>query len=83
MLFASTLLQFGFWFDDGERWERPMVAPMDGIDRKGSEYLAAAFTRWMEDDPGGLAPAALATLAALLLGPPGVILVLVGLVKVE
>ncbi len=54
--FASTLQQFGFWEDDGQRYLRPLVARLGGRERKGSDYLWAAYFRWMEADPEGLTP---------------------------
>lgn len=54
--FASTLQQFGFWEDDGKRYLRPMVARLRGRDLKGSDYLWAAYRRWLEADPDGLTP---------------------------
>ncbi|NQV06516.1 hypothetical protein HQ535_08180 [bacterium] len=61
-LFASTLQQWGFWTVRSGRWDRPMIAPLGGVERKGSDYLSAAFTRWLHDEPGGLGPAAMAAL---------------------
>jgi sugar/nucleoside kinase (ribokinase family) len=56
--FASTLQQFGFWeaADDGG-YARPFVAPLGGRPRKGSDYLWAAYRRWLSDAPDGLTPA--------------------------
>jgi hypothetical protein len=54
--FASTLQQFGFWEDDGERYLRPLVARLGGRDLKGSDYLWAVYRRWLEADPEGLTP---------------------------
>ncbi|MBC7225228.1 MAG: hypothetical protein H5T59_13320, partial [Anaerolineae bacterium] len=54
--FASTLQQFGFWEHDGTRYVRPMIAPLGGRERKGSDYFWAAYRRWLEEDPEGLTP---------------------------
>jgi sugar/nucleoside kinase (ribokinase family) len=56
--FASTLQQFGFWEagDDGG-YARPFVATLGGRPRKGSDYLWAAYRRWLRDAPEGLTPA--------------------------
>jgi len=60
--FAATVQQFGFWDEQAGRYTAPMVAPLDGIERKGSDYLWAAYRRWMDDQPEGLTPAAQAAL---------------------
>ena len=52
--FAATLQQFGFWSLDEGRWGGPMVAPLGGRLLKGSDYLWAAYRRWMDHDPLGL-----------------------------
>ena len=41
-----------------------MVAPLGGRLLKGSDYLWAAYRRWMDDDPAGLSPAGQAALEA-------------------
>jgi len=56
--FAATLQQFGFWYEQAGRYRAPMVAGLGGIERKGSDYLWAAYRRWLEDQPEGLTPAA-------------------------
>jgi len=56
--FAATLQQFGFWTEAAGRYSAPMIATLDGRSLKGSDYLWAAYRRWMETDPAGLAPAA-------------------------
>lgn len=55
--FAATLQQFGFWTEAEGRYEAPMIATLGGLSLKGSDYLWAAYRRWMEADPAGLAPA--------------------------
>jgi ribokinase len=52
--FAATLQQFGFWYDDGDRYTAPVVARLDGWDRKGSDYLWAAYQRWARRDPDAM-----------------------------
>ncbi|MGQ9585113.1 MAG: carbohydrate kinase family protein [Anaerolineae bacterium] len=63
--FASTLQQFGFWHDDGRRYRGPMIAPINGQERKGSDYLWAAYRRWLDQSPRGLTPAGQAGLTTL------------------
>ncbi len=54
--FAATLQQFGFWTPAGDRYSQPYVAPFDGRRLKGSDYLWAAYRRWLNDDAAGLTP---------------------------
>lgn len=60
--FTATLQQFGFWSLAGERYGQPMIASLGGRRLKGSDYLWAAYLRWVEDDGRGLAPSAQASL---------------------
>ncbi|MGI9272628.1 MAG: carbohydrate kinase family protein [Woeseiaceae bacterium] len=60
--FATTLQQFGFWTARNDRYEQPMVATIDGEQRKGAFYLFRAYLRWLEHDPDRLAPAGQAAL---------------------
>ncbi len=62
--FASTLQQFGFWTADDRRYQRPLVATIDGEERKGAFYLFRGYLRWLEQQPDFLAPAAQAELTA-------------------
>ena len=62
--FAATLQQFGFWRLSEERYGGPMIARLGGRSLKGSDYLWAAYRRWMAADPAGLTPAAQAALDA-------------------
>lgn len=62
--FAATLQQFGFWGFDADRYGAPMLARLGGRLLKGSDYLWAAYRRWIEDEPDGLAAAAQARLQA-------------------
>jgi len=60
--FASTLQQYGFWTAADGRYERPLLARIDGAERKGAFYLFRAWLRWLRDDPQQLSPAAQAEL---------------------
>lgn len=53
---AATLQQFGFWYADDGRWAGSMIAPIDGTSRKGSDYLWAAYLRWVGSDPAAMSP---------------------------
>ena len=55
--FATTLQQFGFWSEKDGRYDRPMVAPLGGVELKGSSYLFTAFLRRLEKDQGFCSPA--------------------------
>ncbi len=61
--FVSTLQQFGFWTHAEGRYERPLVAYIDGEERKGAFYFFRAYCRWLNDDPERLSPAAQAKLS--------------------
>ncbi|MDH3273305.1 MAG: PfkB family carbohydrate kinase [Gammaproteobacteria bacterium] len=61
--FASTLQQFSFWSTNGGRYERPLVATVDGEERKGAFYLFRAYLRWLESSPEMLTPAGQAELS--------------------
>ncbi len=50
--FALTLQEFGFWDEHNGRYQRPMVAKIDGKTLKGSDFLLSAFFRVLESDPG-------------------------------
>ena len=58
--FFACAHQFGFWTLAGTRWDKPMIARLDGRDLKGSDFLWRACTRALQRDPGAFAPAALA-----------------------
>lgn len=60
--FATTLQQFGFWSEANGRYERPLIASVDGEERKGAFYLFRAWLRWLESDPYKLTPAGQAEL---------------------
>ena len=58
--FFACAHQFGFWTLAGDRWEAPMIAPLDGRALKGSDFLFRAATRAMQQNPQVFAPASLA-----------------------
>ena len=60
--FATALQQFGFWTATDSRYERPLIATVDGEERKGAFYLFRAWLRWLENDPHKLTPAGQAEL---------------------
>ncbi len=41
--FAATLQQFGFWNLRAERYHQPLLATLEGAERKGSDYLWRAY----------------------------------------
>ena len=53
---AATVQQCGFWFAEGGTYARPMIATIDGHERKGSDYLWAHYQRWQRDDPMCMTP---------------------------
>ena len=57
--FFACAHQFGFWTLAGDRWEKPMVARLDGRDLKGSDFLFRACTRAAQKNPLALRPASL------------------------
>ncbi len=54
--FAVTLQQFSFWTEKNGRYHEPLIAEIDGVRRKGSAYLYAAYTRLIDRDPGFFLP---------------------------
>ena len=58
--FFSCAHQFGFWTLAGTRWEKPMIARLDGRDLKGSDFLFRACTRAWQKDPRAFFPSSLA-----------------------
>ncbi|MCJ7726809.1 MAG: carbohydrate kinase family protein, partial [Acidimicrobiia bacterium] len=54
--FSATLQQFGFWSTSDGHYGRPTYATIDGTRHKGSDYLWAAYLRWMRTEPGALPP---------------------------
>lgn len=61
LFFFACAHQFGFWLLADDHWARPMVAPLDGRDLKGSDFLWRACTRALQTHPAAWAPATLAT----------------------
>ena len=61
--FFACAHQFGFWTLAGNRWDKPMIAKLDGRDLKGSDFLFRACTRACQRDPCAFAPAALAAMS--------------------
>lgn len=43
--FLNAAHQFGFWYMEDGRYTHPMIAPVDGVSRKGSDYLFYCFQR--------------------------------------
>ncbi len=52
---AATLQQYGFWYETDGSHAGPMIATIDGVARKGSDYLWAQYLR---ADPAFMRPAA-------------------------
>lgn len=61
--FASTLQQFSFWTTTNEKYDRPLIATLDGEERKGAFYFFRAYLRWLENEPEMLTPARQAKLS--------------------
>jgi sugar/nucleoside kinase (ribokinase family) len=53
---AATLQQWGFWYEHDGRWAGSMIAGIDGVERKGSDYLWAVFQRWAALEPEAMTP---------------------------
>jgi ribokinase len=54
-LWIATLHQYGFWSADArEGWTGPMLAPIEGTVRKGSDFIWAAFARAARTDSSAL-----------------------------
>jgi len=49
--FVSTLQQFSFWTTDNGRYHEPLIALIDGVELKGSDYLWQGYLRSLEGDP--------------------------------
>jgi sugar/nucleoside kinase (ribokinase family) len=54
--FVSTLQQFSFWTTDNGRYHQPLIASIDGVELKGSDYLWQGYLRSLEDDPEFFTP---------------------------
>ncbi len=59
---SATLQQFGFWAEADGRYDRPLLAPLEGAERKGSDYLWRAWLRPLRRDPAFYTPARQAAL---------------------
>ncbi len=66
--FAATLQQFGFWNVADGRYSKPFAAPIGDRRLKGSDFLWAAYRRWLDDDSQGLTPQGQSRLDATALG---------------
>ncbi|MBI4933042.1 MAG: carbohydrate kinase family protein [Actinobacteria bacterium] len=53
---AATLQQYGFWYEVDGHHGGPMIAPIEGVERKGSDYLWAQYLRWSHVDPAAMTP---------------------------
>ena len=58
--FFACAHQFGFWTLAGTRWDKPMVAKLDGRDLKGSDFLFRACTRAWQQNSHAFFPSTLA-----------------------
>jgi len=54
--FAATLQQFSFWSVRDNRYYRPLIARIGGVELKGSDYLWEAFRRRVEQDADFCSP---------------------------
>src|SRR5665811_2169742 len=61
ILTVGTLHQYGFWVDSDDGYGGPMWASIDGVRRKGSDFIWHAFTRAVMNDPSVVEPERLAT----------------------
>ncbi len=62
LFFFACAHQFGFWTLAGSRWDKPMIARLDGRDLKGSDFLWRACTRAAQQDPQVFSPSSLAAM---------------------
>lgn len=62
--FATALQQFGFWSAANGKYAQPLVAILDGEQRKGAFYLFRAYLRWLNETPELLTPAGQANLTS-------------------
>ena len=60
VLAVGTLHQYGFWKGTDRGYGGPMWATIDGVRRKGSDFIWHAFTKAAADDPNVLEPGRLA-----------------------
>jgi sugar/nucleoside kinase (ribokinase family) len=61
--FAGTLQQFGFWSERNNRYDRPLIAQIGGVEQKGSDYLWASLSRRIERDADFCSPERQASLS--------------------
>jgi len=54
--FASIAQQFSFWETDKGKYDRPMIASIDGEQLKGSSYTFRCLLRQFEKDPSFFTP---------------------------
>jgi len=54
--FLNAAHQFGFWHLVEGRYDQPMIAPVGGKNRKGSDYLFYCFQRALDRNPDCFAP---------------------------
>ena len=54
--FTSTLQQFGFWTTQNAKYHQPLIAPINGMKRKGSSYLYETYLRPLDEDPDFYTP---------------------------
>jgi sugar/nucleoside kinase (ribokinase family) len=60
--FAATLQQFSFWTVAQDRYDHPLIAPINGKNLKGSDYLWQAYLHRLADDLAFHSPARQANL---------------------
>jgi sugar/nucleoside kinase (ribokinase family) len=54
--FVGTLQQFGFWTTHEGRYHKPLIAKIDGVEQKGSDYLWQGYMRPLGEDPEFFTP---------------------------
>lgn len=62
--FATALQQFGFWNTANGKYSEPLIATLDGEERKGAFYLFRAYLRWLNKAPDLLTPEGQASLTS-------------------
>jgi len=61
--FFNAAHQFGFWYESSGRYEQPMIAMIDGVKRKGSDFLFYCTQRVLNRDPAFYDPKKLSALS--------------------
>jgi hypothetical protein len=61
--FAVTLQQFSFWETKDGKYDKPLLAVMNGKRLKGSSYLFYAYTRMLDVNPAFFTPGGQANLS--------------------